>query len=263
MLPSHCPHQAFKLYGDVQRWQWQWKLSWPIRMKLSDAATYEEMLNKMVIQVIIHNIHDRCQRVFQWFAARYAETCSKSSFWQQIKLLAANEKTIKKTPKVIFGRRPLFLATTPPFPKLAANNFLQETQVSAYLAANHWNTLCDVQSMADTIPGTLDEKQKRDRSRWQPKQWVFVMCYELTICTCAHAKCITNRATGTAGSQQEKQNVSMCPDSILDPGLLLYASNVCAAGWQPLWITAISMTSSGSSSITVGTVLIAQRCMAS
>ena len=45
----------------------------------------------------------------QWFAARYAETCSKSSFWQQIKLWAANEK--EETPKVIFGRRPFFSAT--------------------------------------------------------------------------------------------------------------------------------------------------------
>jgi hypothetical protein len=41
---------------------------------------------------------------------------SKSSFWQQMK---------KKTPKVIFGRRPLFLATKEP-KKLAANDFLQE-----------------------------------------------------------------------------------------------------------------------------------------
>ena len=38
----------------------------------------------------------------QWFAARYAETCSKSSFWQQMK---------KKSKRFIFGRRPLFLAT--------------------------------------------------------------------------------------------------------------------------------------------------------
>ena len=37
------------------------------------------------------------QRVCQWFAARYAETCSKSSFWQQIKLLAANEKKYKNS----------------------------------------------------------------------------------------------------------------------------------------------------------------------
>ena len=47
----------------------------------------------------------REQRVIQWFAARHDETWSKSSFWRQMK------KKHEKKPKVIFGRRALFLAT--------------------------------------------------------------------------------------------------------------------------------------------------------
>ena len=81
--------------------------------------------------------------VCQWFAAKYAETCSKSSFWQQIKLLAANKKNKKKTTKSYFRKTAFTFWRQKKSPKLAANHFLQETQVSAYLAANHWHTLCN------------------------------------------------------------------------------------------------------------------------
>ena len=61
---------------------------------------------------------------------------SKSSFWQQMKknLKKHTNSYFRKT-AIIFGDKKI------PKKKLAANHFLQETQVSAYLAANHLNTL--------------------------------------------------------------------------------------------------------------------------
>ena len=63
---------------------------------------------------------------------------SKSSFWQQMK---------KNTPKVIFGRRPYFWR---PKKKLAANHFLQETQVSSYIWQQITETPSDMIQLQNT-----------------------------------------------------------------------------------------------------------------
>ena len=82
------------------------------------------------------------QRVCQWFAARYTKTCSKSSFWQQIiiiiiiiimiiLIILIILTIIIKTHQKLFSEDGLYFWRQKELKqrKLAANHFLQETQV--------------------------------------------------------------------------------------------------------------------------------------
>ena len=85
------------------------------------------------------------QRVFQWFAARYAETCSKSSFWQQIKLLAANEKKEKwkkKNTKSHLRKKAFFFDDDPPLPKVGGKSLF---------AGNAGFSICGSKSLKHTL----------------------------------------------------------------------------------------------------------------
>ena len=80
-------------------WRWWWNLwvskqtcfAWPVS-KGPPLTTLKE--------------RGHLQRVCQWFASRYAETCNKSGFWQQMKKKANKHQELFSEDGLYFWRHP-------------------------------------------------------------------------------------------------------------------------------------------------------------